>query len=155
MEKDLELLNKLNKSKPEEVKSENDYMGRHRPPKRNYGAPLYDLTKIYPDDVYEKMMQYGDFSQKEASSTILRHRGKPDSFVQIYRAVPKGITEINTGDWVAITKSYAILHSKHPTDPSEDLDVISAKVFAKDLFTEGNSFEEWGYQGESIKGVLV
>lgn len=155
MRKDLELLDKLNNWT--DSKKEEQYQVNHRPPSKQYGAPLYDLTKIYPKDVYENMMSYAsDFSQKDAAFKIIKYKNKPNALVQIYRSVPKGVELINPGDWVAITKNYAVQHGKHPTDENEDQIVVSAKVLAKDLYTDGNSFEEWGYTGEaSIKGVVV
>lgn len=33
---------------------ENIYQISHRPPDKDFGAPLHDLTKIYPEDVYQK-----------------------------------------------------------------------------------------------------
>lgn len=127
---------------------ENFYKGTHRPPSKDSGAPLHDLTVIYPDDVYEDIMSYmGDFSQKKAAEIILSYKDKPNKLIKIYRAVPEGVETINPGDWVAITRSYAIQHGKHPTDPEKDLKIISAEVYAKDLHTDGNSFEEWGYNG--------
>lgn len=125
-----------------------DYQGAHRPPDRSYGAPLHDLTILYPPDVYENITQYmSDLSQKNAAMKVLSYRDKPEQLVDVYRAVPKGIGMINPGDWVALTKEYAKLHAAHPNDPSEDLDVISGRVKAKDLYNDGNSMEEWGYQG--------
>lgn len=134
---------------------ENYYKGEHRPPSEDYGAPLHDLTVIYPDDVYQNIMSYaGDFSQKKAANIILNYKNKPNKLIKIYRAVPEHVNYINPGDWVAITKNYAIQHSKHPTDPKKDLKIISANVFAKDIHTDGNSFEEWGYNGsEKLNGV--
>lgn len=49
---------------------------------------------------------------------------------------------INNGDWVTISKSYAIEHGKSNLDKFK----ISTKtVPAKHLFTDGNNIFEWGY----------
>jgi predicted GNAT family acetyltransferase len=129
-----------------------NYMGSHRPPGKHYGAPLYDLTKIYPDDVYENIFQYmSDHSQRDAAIKVLRYRNKPEGMVEIYRAVPRGVATINPGDWVAMTKGYAQLHARHPNDPDQDMDVISAEVRAENLYNDGNSMEEWGYWGERVE----
>lgn len=129
-----------------------NYMGSHRPPGKHYGAPLHDLTVLYPDDVYENIFQYmSDSSQREAAMKALRYRGKPDEMVEIFRAVPRGVATINPGDWVALTRGYAQLHARHPNDPKEDMNVISAMVQAGDLYNDGNSMEEWGYWGDKVE----
>ena len=126
-----------------------NYQGSHKAPNKNYGSPLHNITGVYPEDVYENIMQYAsDLSQKEAANIILKYRNKPEGKIMVYRAVPNDVNLINPGDWVAITRKYAEQHSKHPTDPNQDLKIISAVVFAKDLYTDGNSFEEWGYNGD-------
>ena len=51
--------------------------------------------------------------------------------------------KINIGDWVTIDKKYVLehgesaLHGKHK--------IISKNVYARDLFTNGDSIFEWGY----------
>jgi hypothetical protein len=127
-----------------------NYQGQHKPPSKNYGAPLYDLLKIYPDDVYDNIHQYTTGNLELKSALLAKdYKNKPDQQVQVYRAVPKGVEQINPGDWVAITSAYAEQHSKHPKDPKKDLDIITGFCKAKELFTDGNSLAEWGYQGEN------
>src|ERR1019366_4921003 len=64
------------------------------------------------------------------------------------RSVPKGmegvnITKINPGDWVAISRRYATDHGKN--NLRNQYKIISKTVFARDLFTQGDSMSEWGY----------
>ncbi|WP_460691956.1 hypothetical protein [Neomicrococcus lactis] len=61
--------------------------------------------------------------------------------VRIWRAVPEGVTTINPGDWVALSKEYATAESY-----AEGGHVIYAAARAGDLWSEG-LLEEWGYQG--------
>jgi hypothetical protein len=49
---------------------------------------------------------------------------------------------INIGDWVTINKRYAIEHGKNELGRYK---IISKTVFAKNLYTDGNSVHEWGY----------
>ncbi len=127
-----------------------EYMGRHRPAGPDYGAPMHDLTVLYPDDVYENIFQYmSDFSQRAAAQKVLKYRGRPEGMVEVYRAVPEGVDSVNRGDWVSVTEDYARLHSRHPSDPAKDMQVVSAVVKAGELYTDGNSMEEWGYWGPS------
>ena len=79
---------------PERQLSEEDYKGQHLAPDKEGGAPLYDLTKIYPDDVYSSKAAeyYGDrstdYSDAESVSIIQSARGTPNKQIKIYRAVP-------------------------------------------------------------------
>jgi hypothetical protein len=50
--------------------------------------------------------------------------------------------KINKGDWVGITKQYAKEHGESVLD---DYKIISKKVQAKDIYTNGDSIHEWGY----------
>jgi len=129
-----------------------DYMGAHRAPSREFGASLDDLTgggQIYPADVYSKQGPriYGTRMpyDKKAFDIAYKAKGNPDAEVTIYRAVPSEVTstEINRGDWVAITKEYA----KHHGDSvlRGDYKIITKKVKARDIYTNGDSIQEWGY----------
>lgn len=127
---------------------ESDYKISHRPPDSDYGAPLHELTKIYPKDVYEKPHFYAvDNFELESAYLALSYKDKPNRSVWIFRAVPKGVKTINPGDWVTINRKYAIQHGKHPYDRKQNMYVIAAKVLANQIHTDGNSFAEWGYNG--------
>ena len=70
-----------------------DYRGEHQAPGPEDGAPLHDLTKVYPDDVYgPNGFQYygetGDPSDRTNFSLVQNMRGKPNAPVTVYRAVP-------------------------------------------------------------------
>ena len=128
---------------------EENYQGSHRPPSEDYGAPLHNLTKIYPDDVYANVKNYTTGSlELESGLLATKYKNRPEKYIIIYRAVPKGVKEINPGDWVTINMEYAQQHSKHHNDPNQDLDIIMGRAKAEDLFTDGNSLAEWGYQGK-------
>lgn len=130
---------------------ESDYMMSHRPASKydDVMAPLHDLTgngNVYPDDIYSnKAIQlYGThINDLETFNIIKSFKDKPNSTVTIYRAVPPNVTDINPGDWVAITKKYAEVHKKHSGKP--DWKIISKKVMVKDVITSGDSWDEWGY----------
>jgi hypothetical protein len=76
------------------LSEQEDYKGQHLAPDKDGGAPLYDLTKIYPDDVYSSKAAeyYGDrstdYSDAETVSIIQSARGTPNKQIKIYRAVP-------------------------------------------------------------------
>jgi hypothetical protein len=132
-----------------------DYRDEHTAPGREDAAPLSDLTgegTIYPDDVYStngpRYYGTGVPYDKKAFQIASKVRGNPDAMVTIYRAVPSGVTTaINPGDWVAITREYADAHGESRFDG--DYDVIEMQVRAGDIFTNGDSIQEWGYDPES------
>ena len=49
---------------------------------------------------------------------------------------------INPGDWVTINKAYA---KQHGEGFSEGQKILTKTVSAKELYTAGDSFHEWGY----------
>lgn len=129
-----------------------DYRDEHRPPSREDGAPLSDLTgagTIYPADVYSTNgpRYYGtgnDAMDKQAFRIASMAKGKPDFDVMIFRAVPSGVdAEIDAGDWVTINRAYAEQHGEARFDG--DYKILSKMVKASDIFTNGDSIQEWGY----------
>lgn len=129
-----------------------DYGMQHRPPMKNSGAPLFDLTgggNIYPSDIYSnKAIQYygtGDnLLDKKTFEIANKFKGNPDAEIEIYRAVPKNIkSKINSGDWVTINKDYAKQHGESALN--NDYKIIKKKVKAKDVYTSGDSIHEYGY----------
>ena len=125
-----------------------DYRGSHRAPDREYGAPLSELTPMYPDDVYSQAgFRYytdGGIMAVEAMDIAHRMRGKPDEDVTVYRAIPgEAMPVINPGDWVTTVREYAELHGEHIN--LKNPTIVEQKVPAGDLFTEGNSILEYGY----------
>jgi len=85
-----------------------NYKGVHKAPDKTRGAPLHDLTQIYPDDIYSgKASRYygdmgGDANDKDSARLMQQYRNKPNATVKIYRAVPidKKDISINAGDWI-------------------------------------------------------
>jgi len=134
------------------------YRGSHSAPDPDYGAPLHDLTgggQMYPADVYsEKAAQYyGSGNRRadlEAFNLAKRVRGNPDAEVTMYRAVPKNadISAINAGDWVTLSKDYAKTHGESVL--GNDYKILSQKVKAKDLWTNADSIQEFGYQPQGL-----
>ena len=134
-----------------------DYAGQHRAPMRDSGAPAFNLAgDIYPDDIYSsKAVQYygtgSDDMDKTTMGLLQSLRGNPDADVTIYRAVPKGVDGVNTGDWVTVNKQYAKDHGESAL--GGDFDIIEKKVKAKDIFTNGDSIHEFGYDPQP-QGLL-
>lgn len=133
------------------ILKEEDYRGLHKAPSRNSGSPLYDLSGTYPDDVYsdKAAIYYGHYGHNnimdvQSIKIIKAYHNKPDAIITIYRAVPNRLNlEINNGDWVTINKQYAKDHGR--SQFGNDYKLIEKKVRAKDIFTNGDSIHEWGY----------
>jgi len=128
--------------------ADDEYRGSHLAPNAaNYGAYLHDLSGIIPKDVYtvkgKSLYGLGDpVIDREWWMTAMKAKGKPDADVTIYRAVPKGVQNINSGDWVTTSKRYAENHGESAL--SGDYEIISKTVKAKDLSTAGDP-QEYGY----------
>ena len=132
------------------------YRMMHSPTTPDSGAArLDDMTgggNVFPDDVYSSkgLQYYGDPSNKadqESFKVIQSVRGDPDAEVTLYRAVPKGVTEINPGDFVSLSPEYAKMHgeSGYGAMGDEVGDVISMKVKVKEVFSDGNDLNEFGF----------
>ena len=128
-----------------------DYSGEHRAPKRDSGAPLDNLKDVYPDDVYgpNAARYYGHESGSQTDKAAVRilqaTKGKPDAPVKVFRAIPKSIqsNEINPGDWITTIKSYAVQHGEGAL--GGDYKILEKTVPAGDLYTNGDSIFEFGY----------
>jgi len=84
---------------------------------------------------------------------IMRRGGEPGRYDRLHdererlRALPDDAEQtkpaINRGDWVAITRAYAKDHGEHALNG--EYQIISREVRAADIFTNGDSIQEWGY----------
>lgn len=123
-----------------------DYRGYHTAPRRadGFGAPATDVEEMMPDfyerpNIYTTGMPTAD---KESVSALMAIRGKPTKPVTIYRAVPEGVDKINPGDWVTMSPTYA---KQHLLSNLEAGHVISRTIPAGDLWFDGDSINEFGY----------
>jgi hypothetical protein len=128
------------------------YKGQHAAPTKDGGAPLWDMKGIYPDDFYSPQgaQYYGDGADKMRDSMIVRQmqsmKNRPNAPVTIYRAVPKSVSTkeaLNTGDWITLDRQYAKEHGEGALNG--DYKIVSKTVKARDLFTNGDSIYEMGY----------
>lgn len=100
-----------------------------------------------PADVYSQMGKQlygiGDrLVDSEWRIAALKARNKPDAMIDVYRAVPKGVKDINHGDWVTTSPTYAKWHGENALDG--EYEILSKKVKAKTLSSEGYPYE-FGY----------
>lgn len=123
-----------------------DYRMSHQPDLSEEAVGAHEAEKVYPD-LHTQPRLYTSGEQpmdNESMSALRRVRNKPDAMVTIHRSTPSG--QINPGDWVSLSKTYAQRHGFHPTDPSQDVPVVSMKVPAREVVEgSGNSIHEWGW----------
>jgi len=135
--------------------------GAHSPPGPEEGAPAWDVVGAYPKDVYgpEGLRFYSTGAEgsmdSEALSVIRRLHGNPDRQVTIYRAVPKDstVSSIQPGDWVTTVRDYAKEHGE--SSLGGKYKIQKKLVTARDLFTDGNSWLEWGYHPQKPVGKIA
>jgi hypothetical protein len=77
--------------------------------------------------------------------------------VWIHRALPASAgrehgATINAGDWVTTSRDYALEHAQSNLDPNDSM-IVSRRVPAGSLYSEGNSIHEWAYNGEPISAA--
>ena len=132
--------------------ADTSYRIEHTAPTGEGASSLDDMSDIYPDDIYDPSVAgryYGhggeDVGMDNATAEIIsQYKGNPDATVTIYRAVPKGVTDINEGDWVTVNPDYAHAHGGSWVDDGE-YDVISKEVKASEVIASGDSIHEFGY----------
>ena len=134
-----------------------DYMMKHRPwPDEEMSAGLHDMDTLFPGIYGNKAVRYRNSNPKvtdQAMNVINAVRDNPDALVDVYRAVPKGVRDFNTGDWVSISKEYAKEHGENVL--RGDYDLIKAKAKASDIYSPGDSIAEEGYWGEPVLGKIT
>lgn len=143
------------KSRPKTIPTiepkKSKYMSGHMAPTPEGNAPGYDVSQgIYPKDFYSAkgVQYYGDGQPYDYKSWAIINsiKNKPNAPVIIYRSVPNNVgSKINPGDWVTINRKYAIDHGESNLGGKGNYKIISKKVTAKDIYTDGNSIHEWGY----------
>ena len=140
----------------EQLKLDTNYRMDHQPRgPQDGGGRLDDITaggELFPDDVYSAngLRFYGNpnnsFDQ-QSHAAILAARGNPEAEITIYRGVPIDVNQINAGDWVTLSPDYAAMHAASGYGPNGDQagKVISQRVKVKDVFSDGNDLNEFGY----------
>jgi hypothetical protein len=132
----------------QEIAKVEDYRGSHTAPNAKvYGGTIDKLEQIMPKDVYSQQGRrlYGindSTIDHEWYMAALRAKGKPDAMIEVYRAVPKGVKNINNGDWVTTSKKYATDHGENTLNG--EYEIVSKKVKANTLSSEGYPYE-FGY----------
>ncbi|MDD3018513.1 MAG: hypothetical protein PHE74_09105 [Comamonas sp.] len=136
-----------------------DYRMQHEAPSReNDGVSLDKVQEngIVPDDYWTHPEWYASTPEEldahRSISSALRGiasrkaSGKNAGLqtITVYRAIPKNVKDgrIRNGDWVSPSRAYAELEGESIPEGHR---IISQVVSAKNLFWDGNSVAEWGY----------
>ena len=132
------------------------YWLQHRP-----GNPLEDPEGVatadritsgefFPEDMLNHPDWYFSMEDDGAWETVRilkRLQGNPDAVVTVYRGAPSG--ELNTGDWVTLSKSYASIYAgdgAYSDNPNSKVYSFQAK--ASELSFDGDDISEFGYWGK-------
>jgi len=138
-----------------EAALQDSYKMQHTAPMRGDNPSGDDLTAVFDKDIYtgnaKRFFGTGASYDDKAIRIIQGMKGKPEKSVTIYRAVPKDVKEINATDWITTTKEYAQDHM----EGEKGWHILSKKVKAKDIATDGNSIHEFGYDPASQAPVDV
>lgn len=150
---DAEFIALRGQSNPQQAIQEvTDYKGQHTAPMKDSGKPIWNLSDIYPDDFYSsnaaRYYGHGENLGRDQMivSQIQSMRNRPDKPITIYRAVPKDVPKgkgINVGDWVTTDRQYAKEHGQGALQG--DYKIVKKTVKARDIFTNGDSIYEFGY----------
>jgi hypothetical protein len=130
------------------VAETDNYRMRHQAPRRadEFGSPATDIGSEMMPGFYEKPQLYSTGfpeADKESVAALMSIKGKPNAPVTIYRAVPDGVNNINAGDWVTLSPTYAKQHKQ--SNILNGGKVLSKTIPAKDLWFDGDSINEFGY----------
>ena len=143
-------------SPTEQLELDTSYRMDHQPRgPQDGGGRLDDITaggELFPADVYsaDGLRLYGNPNNsfdRQSHAAILAARGNPEAEITIYRGVPTDVNQINAGDWVTLSPDYAAMHAASGYGPNGDQagKVISQRVKVKDVFSDGNDLNEFGY----------
>ena len=138
--------------------SGSDHRMQHSAPDRESTALASIKTSdLLPNDYWEKPQFYQSMPEEwESFSAVKGALDRSEKYtsegkdggklakITVYRSVPKSIKEesIRNGDWVTPSKEYAALEGR---SIPEGYKIISQKVSLKNLWWDGNSIAELGF----------
>lgn len=117
--------------------------------------PITELAAVLSKEAYRHPEEHGyGECDAETMRQLRRVHDNPDTLVRIYRALPPGLGEINTGDWITLSKDYARQHAMRDDTAANDWPIVYADVPANSVLTDGKDLDEYGYNGPSLTGLV-
>ena len=101
-------------------------------------SPNYYMGSLPNTPVYDETV--------EAISKLQNIQENPRALISVYRSSP--VEELNNGDWVSLSSTYA-----EESGFIEDNPVFGYEVEARELRWSGDALEEWGYFGDTTDAV--
>lgn len=128
----------FNKEINAEIKVLSDILSYHD--RFNFFPPKNKEIRYTYEPKYQEMFDKEEISYGDMQKAIYN-----DISNDIDKLAAKKLDspKINKGDWVTISKGYAKQHGRD--NLKNKYKIISKTVRAKDLFTDGNDINEWGY----------
>jgi hypothetical protein len=133
------------------VPSEGSYRVAHQAPRPGdgYSRPVSELREAFGDpDVLEHPEWRSTPLDAEGLRQLKLVLANPDAEIIVYRAAPPTITAIGDDDWVTLSRAYAEEHAIQEAGVP-DWPVIAMRVSAKQVFTDGNDLNEFGFSAGS------
>lgn len=125
-------------------------MSHEAPTNDGFCVNIFDLKKMFPSDVLEHPDWYGAINKEGVDQLRDVFSSNVDS-VRIYRAVPTTdsngsmIDTIFVGDWISLSYNYAYGEAMYYKERGEGWHILTAVVPASNVWTNGDSLEEWGF----------
>lgn len=145
----------------EEVNKDLSYQTGHRPEQTQaYASDITLNGELLPDEFYQKPQYYYNFKDKdlgqaykESFEALEKVKGNPEAEITIYRAGETN--EINHGDWVTLSKSYAIEHAEsykeNNFEGAVNMQVTEMTVKANHVQFAGDDICEFGYFADGLE----
>lgn len=110
-----------------------------------YGKDYIPSSKISLNHHLSKLFKspnYDDFYYLKEDILSRKDMEQLEKEYKDFKKKERKLLIINPGDWVTISKPYAIEHGK---SNAKSFKIVSKTVRADEIYTDGNSILEWGY----------
>lgn len=122
-------------------------------PTEDYLGGTSGGTSPMAQKVWKRLRGEGRLNRRRGRS--LPETGYTLSVVSIYRAVPRGVTDIKPMDYVTRTKKWAEGHADHVAAVEEEESIVlKAMVKSADVYEASNP-GEYFYDGPAVRGRVI